>query len=81
MKLPKNHSEALRRAAEICEKAISNDAASYAASAAARYAANAAANDAASDNELATIAEDVVQILVAMDAPGCQWLDMAPLAD
>ncbi len=69
-------------------------AASYAASYAARDAASDAARDAAraasyaardaaraaSDKELATVAEAVVQILIAMDAPGCQWLNMAPLA-
>ena len=63
-------------------------AARYAASDAARAARDAAsvasfaasAASAASDKELSTIAEDVVQLLIAMDAPGCQWLDMAPLA-
>ncbi len=28
---------------------------------------------------LAEFAEDVVQILISMGAPGCQWLDLAPL--
>ncbi len=59
-------------------------AASDAASAAASYAAGdaaSAASYAASDKELATTAEDVVQILIAMNVPGVQWLDMAPLAD
>jgi hypothetical protein len=55
------------------------DAAAYAA-----YAANAAAYDAAdadaadADRVLAEYAEWVVEILIEMDAPGCQWLDLVP---
>ena len=58
------------------------DAAAYAAAAAA-YAAAADAADAkktARDKSLAAYAEEVVKILISMDAPGCQWLDLAPLA-
>jgi len=88
MKLPGKHSEALEQAAKACESAETSDAASYAARAAsdaasaASYAASAASDaaSAASDKELATVAEDVVQILIAMNVPGIQWLDMAPLA-
>jgi hypothetical protein len=28
---------------------------------------------------LAEFAENVVQILIAMNAPGCQWLDLVPV--
>lgn len=38
-----------------------------------------AATNGARDKALASFAEDVVQILVAMKAPGCEWLDLAPL--
>ena len=42
---------------------------------------NEAAADAdARDSSLAAYCERVVQILIAMNAPGCQWLDLAPLA-
>jgi hypothetical protein len=52
--------------------------ASYVAAAAAVYTAHAAAEVAAEvrDTVLAEFAEDVVQILVQMKAPGCQWLAM-----
>jgi hypothetical protein len=55
-------------------------AAAYAASDADAYAAaDAAAADARTrDRVLADYAESVVQILIAMQAPGCQWLDLAP---
>ena len=68
------------------------DAAAYAADAAAdgraadaaAEAAEAAGSDAdaaaAGDRELAFFAEEVVQILITMNAPGCQWLDLAPLS-
>jgi len=61
------------------------DAAAYAAAAYAAYAdayadayayAYADAADAARDTSLATFAEDVVQILIDMKAPGCQWLSL-----
>lgn len=31
------------------------------------------------DKSLATFCEEVVQVLIDMKAPGCQWLDLAPL--
>ena len=67
------------------------DAAAYADAAAAAYAAYAAAYAAAAadadaaayayaaaarDKSLAKFAEDVVQILIDMKAPGCEWLDI-----
>ena len=51
--------------------------------AAAAYAAanaNAAAADTARDTSLARYSEWVVEILIDMGAPGCQWLDLVPLA-
>lgn len=58
-------------------------AAAHAALAAAHAAAHAAVYDAAvyaaADKTLAKYAEDVVQILIEMNAPGCQYLDLAPL--
>jgi hypothetical protein len=74
--------------------AYAADAAAYAAdadAAAAAYAANAAANaadaanaaaakKAARDKSLAEFAEDVVQILISMNAPGCQWLPLTEIA-
>jgi hypothetical protein len=51
-------------------------AAAYAAAAAAAY----AAADAARDKSLAEYAEWIVEILIDMKAPGCEWLDLAPLA-
>ena len=58
----------------------------YAADAAANATANAAANATAAtaayarDESLAAYCERVVQILINMNAPGCQWLDLAPVA-
>jgi len=52
--------------------------AAYAAGAAAS--AYAAADDASRDAILADFAECVVEILIEMDAPGAQWLDLAPAA-
>jgi hypothetical protein len=74
-------SDAARDAARAASDAASDAArdAARAASAASYAASSYAARYAANDKELATTAEDVVQILIAMDAPGCQWLDMAPL--
>lgn len=51
------------------------DAAGYAASAA--YAADART----CDRVLAAYSEDVVQILIQMEAPGCQFLDLVPLTE
>ncbi len=65
----------------------------YAAAAAAAYAADDAADAAyaaayaaadakksARDKSLADFAEGVVQILIEMKAPGCQWLELTELA-
>jgi hypothetical protein len=79
------HVEALEAAAVKCAVEGTSDAASYAASAAsdasyaASYAASAAsyaASAASYDNGLAAFAEEVVQILIAMNAPGAQWLSL-----
>lgn len=57
-----------------------DDAAVFAAAAAAYAdAAYAAARAQKRDEVLAAFAEDVVQILVDMKAPGCEWLDLAPV--
>ncbi len=77
------HVLALNLAADECERnptkaaadaAYAANAAAYAADAAA-YAAHAAPN-AGYDKVLADFAEDVVQILIEMKAPGCQWLPL-----
>jgi hypothetical protein len=66
--------------------AAAADAAAYAAYAAYAYAAaaDAAAADAAAadarDTSLAEYAEWVVEILIDMQAPGCEWLDLVPKA-
>jgi hypothetical protein len=54
------------------------NAAAYAAANAAAYAAANAANK--RDEILSDFAEAVVQILIEMNAPGCQWLDLVPVA-
>jgi len=54
------------------------DAAAAAADVAAAYAASAAAAAYARDKSLAEYAERVVEILVDMRAPGCQWLALVP---
>jgi hypothetical protein len=75
--------DAAAYAAAYAAYAAYADAAAYAAYAAdaaayAAYAANAAAYadaaDAARDKSLADFCESVVQILIDMNAPGCQWL-------
>jgi hypothetical protein len=53
--------------------------AAYAAADAAADAAAAAAADAASDLSLSDFAEGVVQILIAMNVPGVQWLALTEL--
>ena len=66
--------------------AYADDAAADAYAYAAACAADAAAADAAAaknsarDKSLADYAEAVVQILIEMKAPGCQWLDLAEAA-
>jgi hypothetical protein len=53
--------------------------AAYAAAYAANNAADAAAHADERDKVLAEFAEDVVQILTDMDAPGCKWLAMTEM--
>ena len=53
-------------------------AAYYAAAYAAEAAAEAADDAEAQDRVLSQFAEWVVEILIDMNAPGCQWLDLAP---
>jgi len=60
------HKDALEAAAVSCEKAETSEAAR-------------AASWAASDKLLAEFAECVVQVLIEMKAPGCQWLDLVPI--
>ena len=61
------------------------NAVTYAATYAANYADAAAATytttyaNAARDKYVAFTAEEVVQILIDMKAPGCEWLDLAPI--
>lgn len=69
--LQSQHKEALKAAAKTCEQTGTG-----AAEAAAWAAARAAAGAAAGDKLLSDFAEGVVQILVEMKAPGCQWLDL-----
>jgi hypothetical protein len=65
-------------AASAAAYAAADDAA-YAAAAAA-YASYASDDDAARDKILSDFAEGVVQVLISMNAPGCQFLDLAPAA-
>ena len=53
--------------------------AAYGASAASAYAYAYAASAFVRDKTLSRFAEDVVQILIEMKAPGAQWLELAPL--
>ncbi len=74
----KESAEAAAEAAEAAEAAAD---AAYAADADADAAYDADADaDAALDTSLATFAEDVVQILIDMKAPGCQWLELTEAA-
>jgi hypothetical protein len=72
--------EHARKVASAADPAAA-DAADYAADAAA-FAAHAADDaydaDYARDHVLASYAEWVVEILIDMNAPGCQWLDLTP---
>lgn len=45
------------------------------------FAAAAYAPAAAGDHELSFFAEEVVQILVKMKAPGARWLDLCPVEE
>lgn len=66
-------------AALFASMSLAAGAAAYAAGAvAAAYTRTAAA--AAYDKTLAEFAEDVVQLLIEMKAPGAQWLDLAPIS-
>ena len=72
-------------AADAADAAAADAADAANAANAAAYAANAAnaadAADAAErDRVLSEFAEDVVQILIELKAPGAQWLELAPLA-
>lgn len=78
-----NHKAKLLAAADRCEKEGTRDAAIEARTVArdAYAAADAAADadayaDAARDRVLSEFAEDVVQILIGMKAPGCVWLEL-----
>ena len=68
------HKDSLEQAAVRCELE-GNQEAARAASEAASEAARAA-----SDRILAEFAECVVQVLIEMKAPGCQWLDLVPIS-
>lgn len=71
------HKIALEKAASRCEQAVTlND---CAAAARAAEAAEAEAAAAAQDKLLSDFAEGVVQVLIEMKAPGCQWLDLVPI--
>jgi hypothetical protein len=65
----------VRSAADAAAAAA--DAAASAAAAAADAAADAAARE--RDRSLAEYAENVVQILIEMGAPGCEFLDLVPV--
>lgn len=57
------------------------DASAYAADTvnAAAYAANSSAKKKTRDKVLSAFAEDVVQLLIKMNAPGCQWLSLTEM--
>jgi hypothetical protein len=85
------HKAALFEAANRCEmegtREVALDARAIARDASAAYAAAASAAAAAKkecatarDRVLSDFAEEVVQILIAMNAPGCQWLDLSEAA-
>jgi hypothetical protein len=69
------YAEYAAKSAESAAKYAAESAAAYAESAA-EYAESAAeyAESAAEDEVLSKFAEDVVQILISMKVPGCQWL-------
>lgn len=79
------HAEALEGAALRCEQEGTREAARHAKSVASNacaygaYAASAAACAYAYDHALAEYAEWVVEILIDLKAPGCQWLSLVPL--
>lgn len=84
------HKVAMEKAAVQCEQASTLQdckaaeaaaarAARAAEAAAARAAAEAGWAAAAQDKLLSDFAEGVVQVLIEMKAPGCQWLDLVPI--
>ena len=73
------HQEALREAANKCEREPTRANALVAKKVADAAYAAADAYDAAGDKSLAAFAEGVVQILIEMNAPGCQWLALTEL--
>jgi hypothetical protein len=76
------HKDALEKHAQKCET-VSDAAArvAYAATDDATYAARAAARAATGDALLAFFAEEVVKILIDMEAEGSQWLDLTEVAN
>ena len=83
------HVQAMRDAANKCERepteknsrfAQGAATAAYAAAYAAAAATGADAKKTARDKSLADFAEGVVQILIEMKAPGCQWLALTEIA-
>lgn len=82
--LRKSTPRALRSAASICKdekhKAALCEAADRCEKEGTRQAAYAAAKKTAHDLSLAGYAEDIVQILIEMKAPGCQWLYLTEAA-
>lgn len=82
------HAASLEAAAVRCEQEGTRAAAEHARDVASQVccdaadaAANAAAAAADADRHLSEYAEWVVEILIDMKAPGCQWLDLCPLDD
>ena len=71
------HKTALEVSANLCELEGSESAARSAARSA--ESAESAAWSAAIDTVLSDFAENVVQVLIEMKAPGCQWLDLVPI--
>lgn len=88
-KVNPKHAEALEAAAVQCEREGTREAAengrqvARAADAVAAAAADAvaAAYARVRDRTLAEFADDVVEILIDLKAPGCQWLDLVPKAE
>jgi hypothetical protein len=81
-KVNPRHADRLEAAAVRCEQDGTREAAQTADAAAAAAADDAA--DAAArtrDHVLAQFAEWVVEILIDLQAPGCQWLDLVPLVE
>ena len=73
------HKDALELSAVNCETIKDSAGSAYSAARSADSAAR-SADSAARDQVLGAFAEEVVQVLVEMRAPGCQWLELAPLS-